>query len=235
MPRSFKFLGIRVDDISMKTAVDYVGESIEAKQACNIITVNPELIMAARKNNNFKEAIDGADIVTPDGVGLLMVGWLTKRRLTERVTGVDLCDELARQAAAHKWSIYLLGAKPGVAAKAAENLQAKYPELKIAGTSSTDPEDTIANDIISSKPDILLVAYGSPTQELWIKEHQKTLGNIVTIGVGGSFDFIAGSAKRAPRIIQKIGLEWLWRLILQPSRWKRMLALPKFAILALFE
>lgn len=239
MPRSFKFLGIRVDDISMKTTVEYIGESIEAKQACNIITVNPELIMAARKNSEFKQAIDEADIVTPDGISLVVIGKLTKRRLTERVTGVDLCDELAKQAAVNGWGMYLLGAKPGVAAKAAENLQKKYAGLNITGMSSADPGDVKVNaiqkHIISSGTNILLVAYGSPTQELWIKEHQKALGNIVTIGVGGSFDFIAGNAKRAPKFVQKIGLEWLWRLILQPSRWKRMLALPKFAILALFE
>jgi N-acetylglucosaminyldiphosphoundecaprenol N-acetyl-beta-D-mannosaminyltransferase len=219
----------------MKTTVEYIGEAIAAKQACNVVTVNPELIMAARKNGEFKDAIEQADIVTPDGISLVVIGKLTKRRLTERVTGVDLCDELAKQAAVHKWTIYLLGAKPGVAAKAATNLEKKYSGLTIAGASSADPEDTIINDITSTKPNVLLVAYGSPTQELWIKQHQKALGDIVTVGVGGSFDFIAGSAKRAPRFIQKIGLEWLWRLILQPSRWKRMLALPKFAIRALFE
>lgn len=234
MPRSYTFAGIRVDDITMKTAVAYIGESIEAKQACNIITVNPELIMAARKNDAFKQVIEQADIVTPDGISLVVIGRLTGRKLSERVTGVDLCDALADQAAEKGWSIFMLGAKPGVAAKAALNLQEKYPKLKIAGTSSADPQNDITN-IISSKPNILLVAYGSPTQELWINDHKKALGNIVTIGVGGSFDFIAGTTKRAPKFIQKIWLEWLWRLIMQPSRWRRMLALPKFAILALFE
>jgi len=239
MPRSFRFLGVRVDDITMKTAVEYIGESIKAKQVCNVVTVNPELIMAARKNKTFKEVIEEADIVTPDGVGLVMIGRLTKRHVTQRVTGVDLCEELAKQAAIKGWGVYLLGAKPGVAARAAKNLQKRYTGLTITGTSDKDPNDfetnDIQTDIISPKTNILLVAYGSPTQELWIKEHQKDLGNIVTIGVGGSFDFIAGTAKRAPKFIQKVGLEWLWRLILQPSRWRRMLALPKFAILALFE
>jgi len=238
MPRSYTFAGIRVDDISMKTTVECIGESIDAKQSCNIVTVNPELIMAARKNNAFKDVIEHADIVTPDGISLVVIGHLTSRKLTERVTGVDLCDRLAEEASKTGWRIYMLGAKPGVAATAAEKLKSKYPGLHISGVSSADPGDVRENDInniISAKTNILLVAYGSPAQELWIKKHQKALGHIVTIGVGGSFDFIAGTTKRAPKFIQKIWLEWLWRLIMQPSRWRRMLALPKFAILALFE
>lgn len=235
MANKYRFLGVRVDNVTVRQVIDKVTESIKSKKPCNIITVNPELVMAARKNQEFKSVIDKADIVTPDGVGLLMVGQLTKRHLTERVTGVDLCDHLAKLSADNEWGIYLLGARPGVAAKAALNLQKKYPKLIIAGTSSADPQNNIKNNIISAKPQILLVAYGSPTQELWIKNHQKDLGPIITVGVGGSFDFIAGNTKRAPKFIQKIGLEWLWRFILQPWRWKRMLSLPKFAILALFE
>lgn len=235
MPRSYKFLDIRVDDITMDTTVEYIGEAIAAKQPAHVVTVNPELIMAARKNKAFKQVIRDADVVTPDGISLVVIGRLTGRKLAERVTGVDLCDALAKQAAKQGWRIFLLGAKPGVATKAAINLQAKYPKLTIAGTSSADPQNDIQKDIIAAKPDILLVAYGSPKQELWIKEHHRALGNVVCIGVGGSFDFIAGTAKRAPKIVQKIWLEWLWRLITQPSRWKRMLVLPKFAIMTLFE
>lgn len=195
--------------------------------------------MAATKNDSFKSIIAGANVVTPDGVGLIIMGRLTGRRLHERVTGVDLCDRLAKQASEKGWRVYLLGAGPGVAQQAALNLQKQYPKLKVAGANGADPDpisaNDIKNDIISAKPDILLVAYGSPTQELWIQEHRKQLDPLVTIGVGGSFDFIAGSAKRAPKLVQKIGLEWLWRLILQPWRIKRILVLPKFAILSLFK
>lgn len=195
--------------------------------------------MAATKNKIFKNIIEEADVVTPDGIGLILMGWITGRHLRERVTGVDLCNRLAQQAARNGWSIYLLGAAPGIAQQAAINLQNKYPGLKIAGTNDADPDPSLANDIyldiISSKPNILLVAYGSPAQELWIDKYRKQFDPMVTIGVGGSFDFIAGSAKRAPKFIQKIGFEWLWRLVHQPKRFKRMLVLPKFAILALFK
>lgn len=239
MPNSYSFLGIRVDNITMNQTIQGVAQAIEAKKSFNIVTVNPELVMAATKNDEFRKVINDADIVTPDGVGLLIMGWLTRRKLQERVTGVDLCDRLARKAAAQGWSIYLLGAKPGIAQAAAKKLQEKHPGLKIAGTNSADPDPKlvgdISRDISATKPNILLVAYGSPTQELWINNHRELLGDIVTIGVGGSFDFIAGSAIRAPKWLQTIGLEWLWRLLLQPKRWRRMAVLPKFAILSLFK
>lgn len=239
MASSYTFLDVRVDNVTMDQTVDRVSEAITKSVACNIVTVNPELVMAATKNPDFKKVIKQADIVTPDGVGLIIMGRLTGRRLQERVTGVDLCDRLAKEAAQRGWSLYLLGAAPGVAQQAAKNLQSIYPNLTIAGTNSSDPDDKLASDIhmdiTRTKPNILLVAYGSPTQELWIQKHRQQLGNIVTVGVGGSFDFIAGTAKRAPKFVQSIGLEWLWRLILQPKRWRRMLVLPKFAIACLFK
>lgn len=239
MPNSYTFLGVRVDNVTMDETIQGISQAIKEKQPYSVVTVNPELVMAARSNSSFENVIKRANSVTPDGVGLLIMGKITGRRLKERVTGVDLCDRLAEEACKKGWKIYLLGAAPGVAQQAAKNLQAKYSDLKIAGVSSADPDDQsandIKNDIISSKADILLVAYGSPTQELWINKHRKQFDPMVTIGVGGSFDFIAGSAKRAPKWVQKIGLEWLWRLILQPKRLKRMLVLPKFAILSLFK
>ena len=239
MASSYTFLDVRVDNVTMNQTVAGISDAIKQKRPYSVVTVNPELVMAARDNATFKQFIKDADVVTPDGIGLIIIGRLTGRRLYERVTGVDLCSRLAKEAAMHGWSIYLLGAGAGIAKQAAKNLRDTRPDLVIVGANSADPDDLLANDIIidikKMKPDILLVAYGSPTQELWIKKHRKQIGNIVTIGVGGSFDFIAGSAKRAPKLVQKIGLEWLWRLIMQPSRLRRMLALPKFAILSLFE
>lgn len=232
MNKAYDFLGVRVDVVRMSDVVERVAESITNKQPLNIATVNPELVMIAQKNAEFASVLAAADVVTPDGVGLLMVGAVSGRKLPERVTGADLCQELASQAAQQNWNIYLLGAKPGVAQKAADKLAAKYPGLKITADSS-DPENADVSKIAGSGANILLVAYGSPKQELWISQHRQQLGTMVTIGVGGSFDFIAGNIQRAPKFIQKIGLEWLWRTILQPWRLKRILVLPKFAILAL--
>lgn len=239
VPNSYHFLGIRVDNVSMDQTIAKIGAAIKSNKPCNVVTVNPELIMAATNNPEFASIIEQADIVTPDGVGLLIMGWLTGRRLKQRVTGVDLCDHLAKLAADHQWRMYLLGAKTGIAQQAATNLQKKYPSLIIAGTNHADPDPSqaaaIQKDITATKPHILLVAYGSPRQELWINKYRSAFDPMITIGVGGSFDFIAGTTKRAPLFVQKIGLEWLWRLILQPWRIKRILALPKFAILSLFK
>lgn len=239
MRNSYTFLGVRVDNVTMDETIQRIVAAIQSQAACNVVTVNPELVMAATKNSQFRDIIKKSDIVTPDGVGLLIMGRLTGRQLKERVTGIDLCYRLAQEAADHNWSIYLLGAQPGIAQAAGDELVRLNPDLRLAGTSSSDPDDAsaaaIIADIQSKNPTILLVAYGSPTQELWIQKHRQQLGNLVTIGIGGSFDFIAGQAKRAPRWIQKIGLEWLWRLAMQPKRFKRMMALPKFAILSLFK
>lgn len=239
MLNSYKFLGVRVDNVTMDETMQGIDTAVQNNQPYNVVTINPELVMAATKNVEFNTIINDADVVTPDGIGLLLMGRLTGRPLKERVTGVDLCYRLAQEAAKKGWRIYLLGAMPGVAQKAADNLAKQYPKLTIAGVNSSDPDPRLAKDIsrdiLAAKPSILLVAYGSPTQELWINHHRSKLDPMVTIGIGGSFDFIAGNAKRAPKITQKLGLEWLWRLITQPHRWRRMLALPKFAILSLFK
>lgn len=239
MANNYDFLGVRVDNTTMDETVSGIAQAIQDNKPYNVVTVNPELVMIARSHKEFNRIVKDANSVTPDGVGLLIMGKLTGRPLQERVTGVDLCDQLAKKASENGWKIYLLGAGPGIAQQAADSLKKKYPKLKIVGASSADPDDesanTIRNNIISAKPNILLVAYGSPTQELWIDKHRRAFDPLVTIGVGGSFDFIAGSTKRAPKWVQKIGLEWLWRLIMQPKRFKRMLVLPKFAILSLFK
>jgi len=236
---SHRFIGVRVDDITSNQVLERIASAIEHQKACNIVTVNPELIMTATKNKDFKAIIDHADMVTPDGVGLRIMGFVTGRRLKQRVTGVDLCQAIAEQAAQHGWRIYLLGAAPGVAQQAATNLTIRYPKLQIVGASSNNPDPqgstaTLA-DIAKAKPNILLVAYGSPRQELWINKYREQFDPMITIGVGGSFDFIANQSKRAPTWVQSIGLEWLWRLAHEPRRWRRMLALPKFAILSLFK
>lgn len=239
MPNSYDFLGIRVDNVTMDQTIQGVIQAIEQKKPFNIVTVNPELVMTATKNKDFKDIIQNSDIVTPDGVGLIIMGWLTRRKLKERVTGVDLCERLAQEATTKGWKLYLLGAQPGIAQLAADKLTEKHPGLEIVGVNSSDPDPHLAKDISrdisAKKPAILLVAYGSPTQEMWIQNHRQHFDPLVTIGVGGSFDFIAGSTKRAPKWVQTIGLEWLWRLTLQPKRLRRMLALPKFAILSLFK
>ena len=195
--------------------------------------------MIAQHDVNFRNILNRADLCVPDGVGLL---WAARRRgtpLPERVTGSDGVPIIAEHAAQNGWRLYFLGAAPGVADKAADILRAKYPELKIVGVYSGSPapdeEDAIVERVNASQADILFVAYGAPEQDKWIARNLPRLRVIMAMGVGGAFDFIAGVVPRAPLWMQRMGLEWLFRLYLQPWRIRRMLRLPRFVLAVLFE
>ena len=199
-----------------------------------IIPVNPELIMLAQKNLKFREVVNRASLVLPDGIGVVLASRFGSHRITERVTGVDTTHRIAEMARRSNLRVFLLGAAPGVAARAAVKLQEKHLGLEIAGTYAGSPhpneEERICDIVNAAHPHVLLVAYGAPKQELWLARNINKLNVPVAMCVGGTFDFIAGTASRAPRAIQALGIEWLFRLFQQPSRWKRMLALPLFAI-----
>jgi N-acetylglucosaminyldiphosphoundecaprenol N-acetyl-beta-D-mannosaminyltransferase len=177
--------------------------------------------------------------VVPDGIGLVWASRWLGRPLRQRVSGSDLVPRLAALAAARGWSIFLLGAAPGVAGVAAAKLRAANPTLRIAGTyagsPSPDEEEAIVARIRAAAPQMLFVAYGAPAQDLWIARNLARLGVPVAIGVGGTLDFIAGTRRRAPAWVQRVGLEWLYRLWQEPRRWRRMLALPHAAWLVFWE
>jgi N-acetylglucosaminyldiphosphoundecaprenol N-acetyl-beta-D-mannosaminyltransferase len=219
--------------------MDRIAQWIEEKAPHQVTTVNPEFVMRARNDHAFRRVINNSDLAVPDGMGLVVAGKLTGRRIRQRVTGADLTEQIALAASQQGWSIFLLGAKKGVAETAAQKLQSRYPKLNIAGTLYSRPgemdNDEICRIVKNAQPTILLVAYGAPMQDLWISRNQVQLNIPVAIGIGGTFDFIAGTLKRAPRWMGSIGLEWLWRLMQEPWRWRRMLVLPKFAVFALLE
>lgn len=210
-----------------------IGTFIAEGQPHQICTVNPEFVMAAQRDAEFMAVLRKADLCLPDGIGLLWAARLRGTPLRERVAGSDLVPMLAAEAARWGWRIFFLGAAEGVAERAASILQAHHPALQVAGVWAGSPhpaeEGSIAARVRDAQPDILLVAYGAPAQDKWIARNRERLNVPVMIGVGGSFDFIAGTAARAPRWIQQLGLEWLHRLRHQPWRWRRMLALPQFA------
>jgi N-acetylglucosaminyldiphosphoundecaprenol N-acetyl-beta-D-mannosaminyltransferase len=170
-------------------------------------------------------------LVTADGAGLLWAARQLGQPLPERVTGIDLMQEACQRAAREGWRVYLLGAQPGIAQAAAAKLQGRYADLQICGLYHgyfADQEDAVIVQINAAAPDILFVALGLPAQERFCAKHQHSIKAAVAIGVGGSLDVLAGKVKRAPRFMQRLKLEWLWRLILQPSRLPRMLVIPKF-------
>jgi N-acetylglucosaminyldiphosphoundecaprenol N-acetyl-beta-D-mannosaminyltransferase len=232
-------LGIRVDNVTYGEALDLMEEFIADGSPHLVATVNPEFIMTARRDARFAEILNESRLNLPDGQGLLWASRLLGAPLRERVTGIDTVLRLAELSADRGYRPYLLGAAEGVAAAAAQELKNRFPGLEIAGTFSGSPasanDDQALERIRRSHPDLLLVAYGAPHQEMWIHRNLPHLPVPVCMGVGGAFDFISGKARRAPIWVQRLGLEWLHRLAHQPWRWHRMLALPRFALLVLGE
>ena len=228
-------LGVPVDAITYASWLGEIDRWIrEGGSARHVCTVNPEFIMIAQKDPIFFAILQRAAICVPDGVGLLWASRHLGAPLPERVTGSDGVPYIARHAAERGWKLFFLGAGPGVADKAAAILQERYPGLIVAGTFGGSPaggdEDRIVQLVNSSGADILFVAYGAPAQDKWIARNLPRIQASMAMGVGGSLDFIAGVIPRAPHWMQQRGLEWLYRLLRQPWRWRRMLRLPRFAL-----
>jgi N-acetylglucosaminyldiphosphoundecaprenol N-acetyl-beta-D-mannosaminyltransferase len=230
-------MGAPVHDVTMAETLALVAQWIDAGGTHQIATVNPEFLMKARRDPNFRATLQRVALCIPDGIGVLWATRLRGKKLRERVAGSDLVPRLAAEAVQHGWRTFYLGAAPGVAEKAAAILAARYPGLNVAGCHAGSPapeeEDDIAARVRAARTDILLVAYGAPKQDIWLDRNLARTGAAVGIGVGGSFDFIAGVSRRAPRWMQRLGLEWLYRLAREPWRWRRQLALPHFAWLVL--
>jgi N-acetylglucosaminyldiphosphoundecaprenol N-acetyl-beta-D-mannosaminyltransferase len=227
-------LGLPVDGITYAEWFDRIDEWVRGDIPRHVCTVNPEFLMIAQDDINFANILKRADLCVPDGVGLL---WAAKRLghvIPERVTGSDGVPFIAEQASKRGWKLFFLGAEEGIAKQAADRLRERHPNLQIVGAYSGSPrpedEDGIVQLVNESETDILFVAYGAPNQDKWIARNLPRLKIKMAMGVGGSFDFIAGTVSRAPEWMQKAGLEWLYRLILQPWRLKRMLRLPRFVI-----
>ncbi len=238
-PPRIPILGVGIHDVTEEEAVALVERFIQEGGPHQVVTVNPEFVMEARRNTAFRRVLNEADLAVPDGVGILWAGRLLGCPFRGRVPGVELALHLAGQAAERGYRLFLLGAAPGVAEAAAGRLREKYPTLTIAGTyaGSPDPaeEEEIAARIRAVSPHILFVAYGAPRQDLWLKRNLPRLNVAVGIGVGGTLDYISGRVHRAPSWMRRHGLEWLYRLFRQPWRWRRMLSLPAFVALVLAE
>lgn len=247
---SVEILGVRVHQVNFAQTLDQIARWIQDSHTTQslisnlqspnrfthqLCTVNPEFVMEARRNPAFAAVLDRADLCAPDGIGILWAGRLLGRPFTERVTGSDGIYRICERAAEEGWRVFFLGAGPGVAEQAAARLAARYPGLTVAGTHSGSPADAdwpeIQTRLAAARPDILFVAFGHPRQDLWIDRHRQELPAAVALGVGGAFDFVAGIATRAPVWMQRMGLEWLHRLVTQPWRWRRMRVLPLFAAL----
>ncbi|MBR6651614.1 MAG: WecB/TagA/CpsF family glycosyltransferase [Anaerotignum sp.] len=230
-------LGVPFDAVTMEEAVAKAKKLLTTEGQHIICTPNPEIVMEAQKDAVLMDILHEADMVVPDGIGVVWASKYSEIRLTERVAGFDLTQNLMAELAATDHTFYFFGGAPGVASAAARKMVKKYPGLKIVGVHNgyfdEKEEKRIIQDIKAKSPSILLVGLGAPKQEKWIYDNLRLIDAKVAIGVGGSFDVMAGNVKRAPKIFQKLGLEWFHRLITQPTRWKRMMRLPKFALTVL--
>lgn len=226
--------GIRVSKVDMKTTVSYLTEAVHNRIPHQVITANPIMVMAALENPSYMEIMKSAELVVPDGTGVVWAADYCKEPVAERVAGFDLLHELLRQGESYNWRVYLLGSTPEVIRETTSRLQTGYPGIVIAGYHDgffgPDEDEQIIAGILEAKPDLLFVARGADSQEPWIAKYKSRLQIPVMMGVGGSFDVISGKSRRAPKAFQKLRAEWLYRLIKEPTRYKRMLALPKFAV-----
>lgn len=236
---SVDVLGVRVDNATYDLLLERVDAFVQSGLPHQIVTLNPEMLVRAHDDAAFRRILNGADLNVADGVGIMLTARLLGHPLRQRVTGSDGIYRLAAHCAARGYGLYLLGGASGVAETAAGRLADLYPGLIIAGTYAGSPrpedEDEIVARVRSAAPHLLLVAYGVPAEELWIARNRQRLGVPAMVGVGGAFDFVAGVTRRAPSWMRRAGLEWLHRLLRQPWRWRRQLALLRFLGLVLAQ
>lgn len=232
-------LGVPVDRTDMKAALARVKEFLDAEGLSTIYTPNSEMVVSAVKDKEFMDILRSGDLVVPDGIGVVYASRIYGHPLPERVAGFDLMVGMLEMLGREGRSIYLLGGKPGIAEKAADNISRRFPGLKVKGTwhgyFKEGEVPGIVEHINSSGAEVLFVALGSPKQEKWIHSNRDRLRVRIAMGVGGSFDVLAGEAVRAPAFFRKIGLEWFYRLVTQPWRAARMLSLPVFVIKVLAD
>ena len=225
-------LGVGFDNMTMEEAVARSVELIHQEGFHYVVTPNPEIVEVCRENLAAKIAVNGADLVLPDGIGVIKGAAMLGTPLKEKTPGIEFAGHLMERMAGEGLSLYLLGAKPGVAEKAAENLRAQYPGLVIAGTHDGyfKEDGPVVEDIRQSGADVVFVCLGAPKQELWMEKNGPATGAHLLCGLGGSLDVFAGVVERAPKFWSDHGLEWLYRLCKEPKRIGRMMKLPLFLV-----
>ena len=225
-------LGVGFDNITMEEAVERGMALMRGEGAHYVVTPNPEIVEVCRENEAAREAVNGAALVLPDGIGVIKGAAMLGTPLKERTPGVEFGDHIVERMAEEGLSLYLLGAKPGVAEKAAENLRGKYPGLVIAGTHDGyfQEDEPVVEDIRRSGADCVFVCLGAPKQEFWMAKNGPATGAHLLCGLGGSMDVFAGTVERAPKFWCDHGLEWFYRLCKEPKRIGRMMKLPLFLL-----
>jgi N-acetylglucosaminyldiphosphoundecaprenol N-acetyl-beta-D-mannosaminyltransferase len=235
--KKVNILGVGVNMSGISESADIIMRFLEDNDFHSVYTPNSEIIMNAYRDADFCALLNRANLLTADGIGVVYASRILKRPISERAAGYDIACEVLRRLADAPHRLFLFGGKPGVAEKARENLERDYPHIQIAGTRngyfSCEQVPDIINEINKSGADLLFVCLGAPMQEKWIDANKDKLNVCVAMGIGGSLDVFAGEVRRAPDAWRRLGLEWLYRLIKEPWRFMRMMALPKFALTVL--
>lgn len=221
-------MGVTFDDVTLEEAVA-AGEALAAGPGFSyVVTPNPEIVAMARQTETYREILNGAGLVLPDGIGVVHAAKILGTPLKGRVPGIDFASALVERLARNGLRLFLLGAKPGVAEQAAENLRKAHPGLLICGTHDGyfQEDAPVVEEIKAAKADVLFTCLGAPKQEHWMVQYGPETGVKLAVGLGGSLDVFAGTVERAPEAWRKAGMEWLYRLLKEPSRFGRMAKLP---------
>lgn len=228
-------LGIPVDRVTMPEALERIEAMVASGKPHLVATADASMIVDGVQIPEFGDLLRSAAMVTPDSTGVLWASERMGKPIAGKVSGVELVGALCEQSVSKGYRIYFLGAEPGVAEAAAENMRAKYPGCNIVGTHhgyfKKDQDAEIAAEVAKANPDILFVAMGIPRQEFFIRDTMSIIGARVAMGVGGSFDVYSGRAKRAPTFVQRMRMEWLWRFFQNPKKWRKTLKLPQFMLM----
>lgn len=231
--------GVPISKMNMSDTVRYLTDVIRNKQVHQVITANPIMIMAALDDPAYMAMMKRAELIVPDGTGVVWAAEYVGNPVSERVPGIELVHNLLRAGESYGWKVFLLGASPEVVQAAADRLKQQYPLIRFVGVRDgyfgPDQDAEVIDEIRRAEPDILLVGRSADKQEPWIDRYKHELQIPVMMGVGGSFDVISGKLKRAPEWFIKLRLEWFYRLLQEPWRYKRMLVLPKFAVKVIRE
>ena len=225
-------LGVGFDNVTMAEAVEQGMALLHSEGSHYVVTPNPEIVEACRENGAARAAVNGADLVLPDGIGIIKGAAMLGTPLKEKTPGIEFAAHMMERMAGEGMSLYLLGAKPGIAEQAAEKLSAQYPGLKIAGTHDGyfKEDGPVVEDIRQSGADCVFVCLGAPKQEFWMAKNGPATGARLLCGLGGSLDVFAGTVERAPKFFCDHGLEWFYRLCKEPKRSGRMMKLPLFLV-----
>lgn len=231
--KKVEVLNVSFDNLTKKEMLSALIDRVNKKKKTFVVTANPEIVMHANDDKHYMAILKQADYITADGIGIVKGARMLGTPIVERVAGYDLMLNLLKEADLNQKSVYLLGAKPATIEKAAKKLAQEYPQINLVGYHNGYfdlADESILKEVLAVEPDLLFVGLGFSRQEKWILRYLERADKGLAMGVGGAFDAYTGAVKRAPAIFIKLNLEWFYRLMKQPSRFKRMLVLPKFLV-----